>query len=57
MEIRGKGLVEGYFDKIFWEGGKTSLSKGSFSEEEKIERREFVFSIYLFSNVFIFVCR
>lgn len=57
METRGKGPAEGYSDKILWEGGKTSLSKGSPSEEEKTERRESVLSIHSFSNVFIFACR
>lgn len=48
---------EDYSDESVWERGKESVSKGSPSEEEKKERREYLFSIHSFSYLFILACK
>lgn len=48
---------EDYSDENVWERSKESVSKGSPSEEEKKERREYLFSIHSFSYLFILACK
>lgn len=48
---------EGYSDEVFWERGMESMGKGSPSEGEKKDRREYLFSIHLFSYLLIFACK